>query len=123
MLFRLPLSQICSMSGLQKLFRVIAVFGLALVCPAKAQQAAIPAMFTERQPFLEAIEKERPQDRPGITVTGVTVPHHMLAADLIARGFWLAAGGSYERIIVVSPDHFYKSRKPLATTLADIETV
>jgi Bacterial capsule synthesis protein PGA_cap len=31
-------------------------------------------------------------------VTGITVPHHLVAADLIARGFRCASGGSYERL-------------------------
>ena len=50
------------------------------------------------------------------------MPHHLLAADLIARGFWAASAGSYDRIILVSPDHFNRSRRPLATTRQDIET-
>ena len=51
------------------------------------------------------------------------MPHHLVAADLIARGFIAASGNSYDRIILLSPDHFNVSRRTLATTRRDIETV
>ncbi len=101
----------------------IALGLLATSTFAAANERPIPAMFTEPQQFLESIEKERPKIRRSLPVSGITVPHHLLAADLIARGFWLAAHQSYDRIIVVSPDHFNKGRRPLATTRQDIDTV
>ena len=67
-------------------------------------------------PLLAAIEAERPGFEPPAGVTGITVPHHLLAADLIARGFWAASAGQYDRIIVISPDHFHKVAKPFGTT-------
>lgn len=63
-----------------------------------------------------AIDRERPTERPAVPLTGLTVPHHLLAADLIARGFWAATGGSYDKIVVLMPDHFRRSRRPFATT-------
>jgi AmmeMemoRadiSam system protein B len=86
------------------------------------QQPAIPSMYSGREPFLAAIDRERPKQAPHIKVTGITVPHHLLAADLIARGFWAALGNTYDRVILVSPDHYNKSRKPLGTTRQDMET-
>lgn len=62
-------------------------------------------VMPERAFFEQAIAAERTQDRPG-GVTGITVPHHLLAADLIARGFWAAADGAYDRVILLSPDHY-----------------
>ncbi len=56
-------------------------------------------------------------------MTGITVPHHLVAADLIARGFRCASGGIYERIILLSPDHFRRSRLPFATSRGVFETV
>jgi poly-gamma-glutamate synthesis protein (capsule biosynthesis protein) len=86
------------------------------------QQASIPSLYSDPGPFLAAIEAERPKQKPNVKVTGISVPHHLLAADLIARGFWAASGSTYARIILVSPDHFSRSRRPLATTRQEIET-
>jgi AmmeMemoRadiSam system protein B len=86
------------------------------------QQPSIAALYSDGGLFLRAIEVERPKQKPNAKVTGISVPHHLLAADLIARGFWAASGNTYDRIIIVSPDHFNKSRRPLATTSRNIET-
>jgi AmmeMemoRadiSam system protein B len=71
--------------------------------------------------FQKALEKERPA-KVYPTVTGVTVPHHLLAPDLIARGLWAASGNKYDRIILMSPDHFRKTKKIIATTANSFET-
>jgi AmmeMemoRadiSam system protein B len=84
---------------------------------------AIASLYAQSEPFLAAIEAERLQRAPEIKVTGIAVPHHLLAADLIARGFWAASGNRYDRVILLSPDHFSKSRRAFATTRRDIETV
>jgi AmmeMemoRadiSam system protein B len=73
--------------------------------------------------FNEALAKERPAAARHVPVTGITVPHHLLAPDLIARGMWAAAGNSYERIIIISPDHFRRSHHPLATTTRGFDTL
>jgi AmmeMemoRadiSam system protein B len=70
-----------------------------------------------------ALERERPHAAPSLVVTGVTVPHHMLAADLIARGVLAAGGGSYDRILLLSPDHFRSLKTPFGITTADLDTV
>jgi len=91
---------------------------------AQAQQrTTIPSLYSDREPFLTAIEAERLNQKANLKVTGIAVPHHLLAADLIARGFWAASANSYDRIVLLSPDHFNRSRRPLATTRQDIETV
>ena len=43
-------------------------------------------------------------------VTGITVPHHLLARDLIADAFKAAASPSVTRVIIVGPDHFFGDR-------------
>jgi AmmeMemoRadiSam system protein B len=91
-----------------------------------AQQVAAEAfssMYSDAAVFVRAIEKERPAQAPKLTTTGITTPHHLLAADLIARAFWTTAGNSYERIVILSPDHFRKSHHVLATTRRSFETV
>ena len=87
------------------------------------EQTPFASMYADRSPFLAAIAKERRVPAPGLQVTGISVPHHLLAADLIARGFQAAAGKQYDRIIIVSPDHFSRSQRPMATTERDFDTV
>jgi poly-gamma-glutamate synthesis protein (capsule biosynthesis protein) len=108
--------------------RVIVLTAALLVfvlSPAAGMQAERfpPVADSSAQLFHEALAKERPAATRHLPVTGITVPHHLLAADLIARGVWAAAGNSYERIVVISPDHFRRSLRPLATTRRGFDTV
>jgi AmmeMemoRadiSam system protein B len=50
-------------------------------------------------------------------------PHHLLAADLIARGFWAADSSKIDRVVLLSPDHFSKAAHAFATSLRPFETV
>lgn len=70
-----------------------------------------------------AIEAERPGFSPPTSVTGLIVPHHLLAADLIARAVWAASGRSYKRIVLISPDHFRKAPPKFSTTLKTFDPV
>jgi AmmeMemoRadiSam system protein B len=81
-----------------------------------------PSMFPDAEVFERAIESEQQKPPPNRRITGITVPHHLVAADLIARGFQLASAGTYSRIILLSPDHFKKSPLPFATTSRDFDT-
>ena len=94
-------------------------------CSVAAATAEQPfdAMFVQREIFLEAIAREQATVPPDLRVTGISVPHHLLAADLMARGFRAAAGSRYDRVILLSPDHFNRSDRPLATTRRDFDTV
>jgi len=73
--------------------------------------------------YHDALAKERPTAPQTLRVTGIAIPHHLLAADLIARGMWAASGSSYDRILLLSPDHFRRSRRALATTRRGFDTV
>src|SRR5256885_10394901 len=99
--------------------RIAMTIALAL-CSAVAARAddqpPFGAMYADGTALLESIAREQPSARPDLRVTGISVPHHLLAADLIARGFWAASANTYERVIVLSPDHFNRSRRPMATT-------
>lgn len=88
---------------------------------AAAENQYLPAQ--DPAPLLAAIAEETPSWTPPAGVSGITVPHHLLAANLIARGFWAASAGHYRRIILISPDHFHKVDKPFGTTLEDLTTV
>ena len=83
----------------------------------------IPSLYSAPDVFSKAIAEEKPKAAVGMTVTSLISPHHLLAADLIARAIWSASGHSYKRVIIMSPDHFNKSRRPFATTTRDIDTV
>jgi AmmeMemoRadiSam system protein B len=111
----------------ESFFRV-GLAALLLVLELGAAAASEPpprfaAMYGDPTVFEQALAKECATPPPGHHVTGITVPHHILAADLIARGFRCASGGLYERIILLSPDHFRRSERPFATTSRTFETV
>jgi AmmeMemoRadiSam system protein B len=78
---------------------------------------------TEDASFISrTIERERPYAGSALPVTGITVPHHLLAADLIARGVIAASGGTYDRVLILSPDHFLSLKTPFGISTADLET-
>ncbi len=81
------------------------------------------SMYDDPRPFLKAIRAERLESPPTTPLTGITVPHHLVAADLIARGFWAASASPVDRVIMISPDHFFGSRHPFATSSRDFMTV
>ncbi len=87
-----------------------------------------PQFYQLAAEFTDAIAKAKPDnawtaaDRDA-AVTGITVPHHLLASDLIAKGFWYAAGHDYDRIVVLLPDHFKGAHTAIATTRRGFETV
>lgn len=108
------------MAGLIRIAALLAVIGAGSAAVA-ADNPYLPAR--DPVPLLSAIAAEAPQFEVPAGVTGISVPHHLLAADLIARGFWAASAGDYDRIIVISPDHFRKVRRGFGTTREDLDTV
>ncbi len=78
----------------------------------------------DAQAVLDAIAAARPLDLGSAAVTGLTLPHHRVATDLIATGMVTAARGpAPERIVLLTPDHFKRSPRPFATTTRDFDTV
>jgi poly-gamma-glutamate synthesis protein (capsule biosynthesis protein) len=105
-------------------WRIVAVLAVLAGLTGAARTADNPFLpARDPAPILAAIDKERPQFVPPIGVTGIGVPHHLLAAELIARGFWAASAGHYSRIILLSPDHFRKVHKAFGTTREDLASV
>lgn len=111
--------------------------------------AAVP-LFAEEPPHLRKLrERPFPAAYPGGLfaasieaagavpsasgrVSGLILPHHLLAADLIAKGFAHVREGGYRRIVILSPDHFSRGitsfsvpardfLTPLGTVLLDRE--
>lgn len=104
--------------------RIVAALLLLMGFASSASRADNPFLPAQDPvPLLAAIDEEKPAFTPPPGVTGITVPHHLLAADLIARGFWAASAGTYDRIILISPDHFHKVSKAFGTTREDLKTV
>jgi AmmeMemoRadiSam system protein B len=89
---------------------------------AAAPGGAFPPFYPEAQPFLSAIRQTKSAPLAH-RITGLTVPHHLLAADLIASAFALASGQVYRRIIILSPDHFSRSSTPFAVSIRNFQTV
>ena len=108
-----------------RLIAIVAALLLLAAGSGPAARAADNPFLPARDPvpLLAAIETETPAFTPPAGVTGIGVPHHLLAADLIARGFWAASAGHYDRILLISPDHFHKVSGPFGTTREDLDTV
>jgi AmmeMemoRadiSam system protein B len=108
--------------------RRLAFLGLILLligaCSGPEQphhDGAFPSFYLDGGVFLAAIHHCRVQPLPQ-KITGVTVPHHLLAADLIAAAFARVQGNHYRRIVILSPDHFHRSRSAFAVTYRDFDT-
>ena len=86
------------------------------------RKGAFPPLYPDGELFLAAIHHCRIKPLTQ-KITGLTVPHHLLAADLIAAAFARVQGRDYRRIIILSPDHFHRSRSPFAVTRRDFDTV
>lgn len=104
---------------------------LAACGPASAQPApACPpgdapfaGLYRDRAEFDTAIAAADAMVRPRSDLTGITVPHHLVAGDLIAAGIAMASGATPRRVILLFPDHFRRVTTGFATTVRDIETV
>ena len=89
---------------------------------AAAPLTPFPPFYPEAQVFQRAVRLTKTTPLP-YRITGLTVPHHLLAADLIAQAFAMAAGQDYARIIILSPDHFSRSPTPFAVSIRNFQTV
>jgi poly-gamma-glutamate synthesis protein (capsule biosynthesis protein) len=99
----------------------LAIAGLrtAVAQPCNAENL-IPAMFTDITDF-EALTRSKPTFR--LQAGAVTVPHHLTAASLIAAGLGAINPIRIEKILLISPDHFKRARRPFATTKKSFETL
>jgi poly-gamma-glutamate synthesis protein (capsule biosynthesis protein) len=83
---------------------------------------SIPAQFPSKPIFLSAIRKAQVPDLPQRKVSGITVPHHLLARDLIAKAFVIASRGSCKRVVVISPDHYNLGRTDISVADGNFAT-
>ncbi|HUF62069.1 MAG TPA: AmmeMemoRadiSam system protein B [Verrucomicrobiales bacterium] len=92
--------------------------------PQVCGQGDHPALYLDSRVFERALEAVPAlEDGPTRTVTGIVVPHHLVAADLMVLGFRAAAGREIRRILLLTPDHFKRSPAPVATTRRGFETI
>lgn len=77
----------------------------------------------DRALFEGAIAKAAATEPSGERLSGIIVPHHLLADRLLALGFRLASGTRYTRVVILSPDHFRRTARPFATSARGFETV
>jgi len=96
-------------------------FAAPVTCP--SGDANFQSFYDEATLFRDAIAKVASVAPSNQRLTGITVPHHLLAADLVALGFRAASGFRYQRIVILSPDHFHKTGKLFATTTRGFDTV
>lgn len=104
------------------LLLLLAAFAATIV-EVHADGPMIPSFYGDDRIFVESIGAAGALDIPPRKVSGLTVPHHLVAADLIARAFLVARDNRYDRIVVLTPDHFKRARRPFATTRLGFDTV
>ena len=94
---------------------------LGTACPPAQGEAPFPALYPAPALFTAALAGHA---RPPLAqrVTGLTVPHHLLAADLLAEAFSRLRGQDYHRVVILCPDHFTRSTTPFAVAGRDFDT-
>jgi len=82
-----------------------------------------PPQFQDRTLFADAIADAEKKALVPRKLTGITVPHHVVAIDLIAMAFQMVDPGAIDKVVVLFPDHFKRARLPFATSRRAFETV
>ena len=92
--------------------------------PAGTRRAAHPVTFYDARAF--SLSLEETAEIPVVPMPGaraIVVPHHWLAGQLILTSLRdLAAGGAYDRVIVIGPDHVGAASAGAATSDLPWET-
>lgn len=108
---------------------LLALLFVILASPAVAAPTCPPdnenfrAFYTDPAPFLAAIAKAESYPPSNEKLSGITVPHHLIADHLVALGFRAASGFRYKRVVILSPDHFFEAQKPFATATRGFDDV
>ena len=92
-------------------------------CATPCSPKAFPAQFNNSEIFETSIATAERLPIQSKALSGVTVPHHLLAADLIARTLRMVDRDAVRKIVILFPDHFKRTRLPFATTRRDFQTV
>ena len=79
--------------------------------------------FSDRAAFAEAIGKAEKYDLERQKLTGITLPHHLLAAPLIAAGLSIVDPGTVKHVLILLPDHHAVLNGSFGTTRTGFKTV
>jgi len=90
-------------------------------CPWARAEAPFPALYPDPELFTHALAKAT-QPPLAQRITGLTVPHHLLAVDLLAGAFARLRDKEYRRIVILCPDHYTRSATPFAVARRDFAT-
>lgn len=71
--------------------------------------------------MIDKIKNNRPEKNL-TTVWGTAVPHHQLAADVMAQTLFQLKDNNYENIYILSPDHFDRGRTQISITESPLKT-
>lgn len=88
-----------------------------------APEKPFPIFYQNKGPFEAAIKKSQALEPYGAKISGLTMPHHLLAADLIAQGFSRLKTHKYKRLIILAPDHYRRGQKPVSIPARDFESL
>lgn len=100
---------------------VLVVWLLGAVCPSVRAADPFPALYPDPALFTAALARYAKPPLPQ-RVTGLTVPHHLLAMDLLAGAFSRLREKDYRRIVILCPDHYTRSQTPFAVAGRDFAT-
>jgi len=109
---------------------VLALGGAFFVFPRRAAapraEAVCPAVthysYFSTPPVFDQGYAEAGEVAPDASVKGVLVPHHLLAAKLVAGAFGRIATDRDATVVLVSPNHFSAGRGRIITTAASWRT-
>ena len=82
----------------------------------------VPPQFVDKSLFLTAINLSATQPSHG-RVTGITVPHHLLAVDFMAGAYRFASNGKYSQVLLLSPDHYSLGQTDVTVSESNFSTV
>ncbi|MDR3642725.1 MAG: AmmeMemoRadiSam system protein B [Candidatus Doudnabacteria bacterium] len=86
------------------------------------QAMTVPPQFDDESVFLTPI-KFSTTTPTAQKVTGISVPHHLLATDIIANAFKFASLSRPDQILLMSPDHFSLGQTDVSVSLSNFSTV
>lgn len=85
-------------------------------------QAPIGRQYDDRELFLSAIARSTAVATSS-QLSGVIIPHHLLAKQLIADSLVVASGGHYQDIVLLSPDHYSAGKTIISVSERNFSTV
>ncbi|MEI6529385.1 MAG: AmmeMemoRadiSam system protein B [Candidatus Falkowbacteria bacterium] len=86
------------------------------------QVRPIGMLYSDASPYLSAIRLAKNVIATS-SVSGLIVPHHLLAKDLMADTFAYASKGNYKLIVLLSPDHYSAGKTKVSVTERSFSTV